>query len=381
MERLSIKKIRFTIFSGVFFVALILNTFPALMTEFQRYFSLSVAKSGIIPFFSSAGTISANLLAIYILAKKGTDFGLKLGFFAAAIGLSLASYPNFYSLLTGIFFLSITFGLIMTALATIYSHLPLKYQDFSMYHAFFGVGGLIAPVIVKFVLGKGLGYNFVYLSYFSVFLIVCYFVFSAKFENYKSENYSFSDLKKALLNRKIVVLVILLGLYAASEMSVVVWTGNFYKTVHKIGVRQYSLVLSLFWAVFAVSRLFGKIKMQRLGVKRNIVLMSLITVLVIVAMLVSPFGISVLFFGLTAFFMATLFPSLHFLINYIADPEVKGPVNGFLFLAVSVIGMFFVPLVGIVADRNIYLAFGIIILPFLIQAAVLPFLCSENIKV
>jgi len=369
------------IFSGVFFIALLLNTFPALMTEFQSFFSMSVGKSGIIPFFSSAGTISANIIAIYLLARKGTKVGLKAGFFTAFLGLSLASYLNFYSLLAGIFFLSMTFGLIMTSLATTYSHLPLKHQDFSMYHAFFGIGGLVAPFVVKYFLSRGYTYNYVYLSYFSVFFIVVLLFYLNPFENYKTEGYSFADLKKALLEKRIVVLVFLLAFYAASEMSVVVWTGNFYKSVHKIGIEKYSMVLSLFWLIFTISRFFGNWKIMKLGVVRNIRLMSILTVITIVLMLKLPFKYSVIFFGLTAFFMATLFPSLHFLINYVADDNIKGPVNGFLFLAVSIVGMFFVPVVGVVAGLNIFYAFGIILLPFIIQAILLPFVCRENVRV
>ena len=372
---------KITIFSGIFFIALLLNTFPALMTEFQKVFSMSVGKSGIIPFFSSMGTISANLLAIYLLAIKGTRIGLKLGFLSAFLGLVFASILSFYTLVAGIFLLSMTFGLIMTSLATTYSHLPLKHQDFSMYHSFFGIGGLIAPIVVKAIVGRGLTYNYVYLSYFVVFFIVLLMFVSHPFENYKTEHYSFKDIKKALLDKKIVVLVLLLGLYAASEMSIVVWTGNFYKSVHHIGIKKYSLVLSMFWFIFTISRFFGNRKIKRLGIQKNIIIMSLLTVLNVGIMLFAPFKYSVIFFGITAFFMATLFPSFHFLINYIADENIKGPVNGFLFLTVSVVGMFFVPFVGIIADINIYYAFGIILLPFLIQAVVLPLICKENIKV
>ncbi len=371
---------KITIFSGVFFIALLLNTFPALMTEFQRFFSMSVGKSGIIPFFSSIGTISANLIAIYLLAKKGTRIGLKFGFLTAFLGLAFASFLGFYTLVIGIFFISMTFGLIMTSLATTYSHLPLKHQDFSMYHSFFGIGGLIAPIIVKAIVGRGFTYNYVYLSYFIVFFIVLLMFATHPFENYKTEDYSFRDIKKALLNKKIVVLVLLLGFYAASEMSIVVWTGNFYKSIHHVGIKKYSLVLSMFWLIFTISRFFGNKKIKKFGVQRNIVAMSVLTVISAIIMLSSPFKYSVVFFGITAFFMATLFPSFHFLINYIADDNIKGPVNGFLFLTVSVVGMFFVPFVGIIADINIYYAFGIILLPFVVQAIVLPLLCKENIK-
>ncbi|BBB32897.1 fucose: H+ symporter, FHS Family, MFS superfamily [Thermotomaculum hydrothermale] len=372
---------KITIFSGVFFIAILLNTYPALMTEFQRYFSMSVGKSGVIPFFSSMGTISANILAIYLLAKKGTKIGLKLGFLTAFLGLLFASILGFYPLIFGIFLISMTFGLIMTSLSTTYSHLPLKHQDFSMYHSFFGIGGLIAPIIVKFILGKGLTYNYVYLSYFVIFLIVLFLFVSHPFENYKTENYSINDFKKAVLNKKIVILVLLLGFYAASEMSIVVWTGNFYKSVHKIGIKKYSLILSMFWLIFTVSRFFGNKKIKKLGVQKNIIIMSVLTILCVGIMLFFPFKYSVIFFGLTAFFMATLFPSFHFLINYIADNNVKGVVNGVLFLVVSIIGLFFVPFVGIIADINIYYAFGIILLPFVVQATVLPLICRENIKI
>ncbi len=378
-KEILIKKI--TIFSGVFFVSLLLNTFPALMTEFQRVFSMSVGESGIIPFFSSMGTISANVLAIYLLAKVGTKAGIKSGLIIVFVGLVLASIQGLYFLVAGIFLIAMTFGLFMTSLSTVYSHFPLKHQDFSMYHSFFGIGGLIAPVVVKFLLGNGFTYNYVYMSYFIVFFIVLYMFLSHPFENYRAENYSFGDLKKAVLNKKIMILIVLLGLYAASEMSIVVWTGNFFKSVHKIGIRQYSMALSMFWVIFTISRFFGNKKIQKLGVKKNIVLMSFLTILTVLIMLFSPYKYSVVFFGLTAFFMATLFPSFHFLINYIADDSVKGPVNGVLFLTISIVGLFFVPFVGLIADINIYYAFGIILLPFVVQAVVLPLLCEENIRV
>ncbi|NOZ13331.1 MAG: MFS transporter [Acidobacteria bacterium] len=362
------------LFAGLFLTSMFLNTMPPLMVEFQQVFHISMGHSSVIPFAHSMGTIVANIAAALLLSKIGTKKSTGIAVVCGLLGLSFAATSHSLPGLTaGIFFIAVAFAVTITTFSVIYAHFPVEKQNFSMFHSFFGMGGLAAPFFVKFYLGRQLSYRYVYLTYLFFLLIFGLYIFFRPVSDYRTDDSPFHGVKK-LMHTRYLIVIALLALYSVSEMAIVVWAGNFFKTSFGFTVETSAMMLSAFWILFTLGRFFGDHQIRRFSPKTNVRAMSMICLVLFSVFIFSPMHFSVTAFLLGALFMATIFPSIHFFLNRVAPDDVRAPLNAVLFLAVSTFGMIGVPLIGIVGGINIRLGMSMMLIPFFLMITVLPFM-------
>lgn len=364
---------QFTIYLGVFFVALLLNTMPPLMLEFQNVFKLSIAKSGIIPASHSMGTVIANLFAVYLLGKLGT---IRIAWYAIGISLlgllSITLTNSFLFLCVGIFLLAFSFGLTISAFSTQVSYLPEKSRNYSLFHSFFGLGGFVAPLFVGFEASKHLGYKKVYILYFLILILYAFMLKNSKMINHKTKESNFKNISKMVFTKLNVLLMFLAAFYASTEMSIVIWSGNFFSIKHGITIEKVSLYISIFWLLFTLGRMFGNFQIRKLGGVLNSKIMAMIGIVCILGLIFLNTSFSVITFVLIGFFIATIFPSLHHILNLNKNDEVRSMLNSALFLSVSLTGFFFVPFVGAVAEKYLIAGMLINIIPLIAVIFILP---------
>jgi len=355
-----------------------LNTMPPLMVEFQRVFAISMGQSSVIPFAHSMGTILANIAAALVLSKIGTRKSTAIAVFAGAVGLAFAATSHSLAgLTTGIFFIAVAFAVTITTFSVIYAHFPVSKQNFSMFHSFFGMGGLAAPVFVKFYLGRNFSYRYVYVTYLAFLILFGLYIAFRPVSDYRVDDSPFHGVKK-LMHSRFLIVITLLGLYSVSEMAIVVWAGNFFKASFSFTVETSAMMLSAFWIVFTLGRFFGDRQIRKFTAKSNARVMSGICLVLFSVFIFSPMRWSVTAFLLGALFMATIFPSIHFFLNRVAPDDVRAPLNAVLFLAVSTFGMVGVPLIGIVGDINIRLGMSMMLVPFFLMLTVLPLMWKDK---
>ncbi len=366
------------LFTGLFLTSMFLNTMPPLMVEFQRVFSISMGHSSVIPFAHSMGTIVANVAAALLLSKIGTRRSTGIAIISGILGLFFAATSHSLAGLTaGIFFIAVAFAVTITTFSVIYAHFPVRKQNFSMFHSFFGMGGLTAPVFVKYYLGHHFSYRYVYTSYLLLLVIFGLYVMFHPVSDYKTEESPFHGVKKLMRSRYLIV-ISLLAFYSVSEMAIVVWAGNFFKTSFGFTVETSAMMLSVFWILFTAGRFFGDHQIRKFSALKNARAMSLVCLVLFSVFIFSPMQWSVSAFFLGALFMATIFPSIHFFLNRVAPEDARAPLNAILFLAVSTFGMVGVPLIGIVGGINIQWGMSLMLIPFLLMFTVFPFVWNEN---
>jgi fucose permease len=147
--------------------------------------------------------------------------------------------------------------------------------------------------------------------------------------------------------------MLLAGFYASAEMSIVIWAGNFFSVAHNTTTEKVSIYISIFWLMFTVGRMFGNFQIKKLGGVTNSKIMAGVSLCCLLAVIFLNNFISPIAFILTGLSVATIFPSIHHILNLNKDEEIRGMLNATLFLTVSVSGFVFVPIVGAVAEQNL----------------------------
>ncbi len=163
---------------------------PALITTFQKEYDLTIAQSAIIPIISTLGGFITNLIIASVSARMGLK---RLNLYFLFIGLSactiMAFSSNIYLFLLGITLIGISTAFGLTNTSTIFAKIKLKYQNYGVFHAFFGIGGIIAPALVSFLIKHNLSYRYIYYLLIVLFLGFIGFVATSNLiENKKYDN-------------------------------------------------------------------------------------------------------------------------------------------------------------------------------------------------
>jgi len=134
------KKIRILVLWQMILISIAAVSIPALITTFQKEFDLTIAQSSIIPIIGTLAGFITNVLLASVSAKMGLKrlnlYFLVIGLIAVSI---LAFSNNIYFLLIGIVLIGINTAFGLTNTSTIFAHLDIKYQNYGVLHAFFGI--------------------------------------------------------------------------------------------------------------------------------------------------------------------------------------------------------------------------------------------------
>ncbi len=367
------KKIRVIVLMQMLLIALIAISIPALITTFQKEYNLSIAQSSIIPIIGTIGGFITNLIIATLSAKMGLK---RLNLYFLSIGLiastMLALANNIYFFLVGILLVGITTAFGLTNTSTIFAHLDIKYQNYGLFHAFFGIGGIFAPAIISYLLLKNIAYNYIYYFLMIAFTAFIAFVaFSDLIENRKYENIKLKKAFGIIKKRFVLPVLILISIQAGSEQGIVTWSGNLFNNVLNYSLESASMFLSVYWILFTLSRLLIQFVENKIG-KLNTSKLSIILVLSSITLLLltnNP-----LFFLLLAMGTAPVFPLMQkYTAQKLPEQEV-GLFNGIAFAFASMGNVVITGSMGFVAEMNLKLSYMIPILGALIILAILFYL-------
>jgi len=369
------KKIRLFAFMQMLLISMLAVSIPALITTFQKVFQLSIAQSAIIPVIGTIGGFTVNLIvakfSAHIGMKRLNQYFLIIGFIGALI---LSFTGNIYIFLFGVLLVGINTAFGLTTTSTIFAHIKAKYQNYGVFHAFFGIGGIITPAIIGWLLIQEFDYRYIYW-----FLALNYFVFltfvtiSGLIENRKYESIKLKE-ALAIIKKKFVLPVLILILFhAGSEQGIVTWSGNLLHDGIGFSLELAAVYLSAYWIIFTVGRLFVQVVENKIGKLNSVKLFLSIMITGIALLLITgkPW-----FFLLTALGVGPIFPLMQ---KYSAQklPEREiGLFNGVVFAATSIGNVAIGGSMGLVAEYSLKLSFVIPILAAVISLSIVFYLCK-----
>ncbi|AEX85266.1 hypothetical protein XO10_04215 [Marinitoga sp. 1135] len=363
---MSDKKLQFFIFFNIFFLAIIVNSIPPLMTTLQDNYSLTIGFSSFLPLARTIGNMSVSIIGAFIIAILGLRNSLLLGIIFEILGVFLFIISkDIYTLIFSMFFIGASMGQTILSLISMFDHLPEEFQKYGLLHAFFGFGGITGPLIISFILRNNINYKFPFYIYEFVFLFIFFFIILKKVpENVKYKAFKFTEALSVLKNKFIIYILVIFIMYSGVEIGAVTWAGNLFTDQFNIPKDSASIFISLFWVFFTIGRLLTDTLYKKFNFTLTTIfsLFSAITLIIMISIKsFSPYAFSIL-----GIMLGPIFPvTQKFLNSHLSHREV-GLVSGIVSLSIGIGASIITTLMGFVGDFSILYSYLIPITGLLI---------------
>ena len=249
-----------------------------LLPDLSRRLALSDGQSGTAAFVQSVGLIISCLLTGILIDRKGTKVGLVGGLGIAALALVGLAQASSFALLAGsMLWLGLGSGMVSTSTNTIASELSPERRPamLSFMNVFFGVGGLLTPLIGAYVFGI----NKVGLCYLVASITTAVFltnVFVPSKPRPKTDSFSLTEALKLIGNSQLILMSLMLFLYVGCEVGMWNWLAR-----HLVsqGIPENTALRTLSFG-FALGMLLGRLVASRILVSVSVVNVTLVSALI-----------------------------------------------------------------------------------------------------
>ncbi len=351
------RSVRNFVFLTLFVIALTVNTIPPLMTTIQETLGMSVGQSSVVPLSMTFGAMFATFGGGALIAAFGLKKTLLLSLSFSTLGCLFAALARHNILfLISVFLIGAGNGGTVISTTTIFAHLDRSLQKYGIYHAFFGVGGIIAPLFVAFFLQRQLEYRYIFGLYFGMLLLIwIYFIIRYK-KNKKYTPINLSEALKIIKRKYVYVVLLVILLYAGIERGTIVWSSNLFTDLFDYSKEGASFIISGFWIAFTIGRVASDYFNDRIGQIRTFFVAGFASLFSLIMLLVTG---SFWFFILAAFSYGPVFPSLQKFMNQKLDNREVGLLNGITFGSTGIGIISFSYIMGITGDHSLYLSYMI----------------------
>jgi fucose permease len=342
------------------------------MPKLQDDLGLSYSQAGFILSSAFIGFLVSCFLSGMLLDRLGIRrillFGVAL-FLLSLFGFGMSESFIFLVLFfvaSGLGAGSMEIG-INALVPSLYPNEQSKY--FNMLHGFYGVGGILSPILVGWLLVHGVKWNEVYIGISVIALVALAGLSRIKLPPSKTaKTMNFAELKGLLRNRLFLLYTFIITIYVAAEVGMGTYLPIYLTEVRGVSTEQAALFLSLFFVTFSAGRIWGGIVVKRWGDLRSILVFSLVGVFLLGVGQLSYDG-SIWLFPLSGLFFSILFPTIASMVSQ-TFPRRIGTALGFLFAAAGAGAMLSVWLIGVAADIwGVALSFSFILSFLLVVSA------------
>lgn len=348
-------KKRNLIFLIVFASSLYINSISPLMTNFQDIFNISISQSSALPFTNTLGNIIFATLAGFLISKVGLRNSLFNAFSFLIISIIIfITSNNYIGLVLAMFFVGGGMGQLFSVTVSMYDHLDKNLQNYGLFHAFFGIGGIVGPALVSLFLKYNLSYKYL----FGIYLIILITLFAIIYlrnlvENVKYESFSFKEGVTLIKKRLVLVSLIMLTIYAGLEIGSVTWAANLFRNYFGYSKENSALFISAFWFAFTFGRIITDKIYNALKEKTSFYI-PLITSLVLFLIIFFKIPYFFILFGL---FLGPIFPATQKYLNSHLSHRDVGLVSGLVFAGSGVGSMIITTTMGVIADKSLFISY------------------------
>jgi len=231
---------------------------------------------------------------------------------------------------------------------------------------FAAVGSFIAPLLVAVNIAGGLSWRWPFLETAALVLVLTSVLTLVRIPNASADRSSRAPLTSIIRNPNMVIASVLVFLYVAVDLGFSYWLAEYFSTELGVNLRLSSAAVSIFLIGMMSGRLTTSWLVKRIATKRILLFgLSLAAVSLVSFLWIPAVGVKALFAFLYGLGIGPVFPLM---VAKASEeyPHQSGAVTGLLFACMSLGGMVFPLVLGILAshhgiERSYLVSLGILV--------------------
>lgn len=331
-----------------------------IIPELIRDFNLSLTEAGLIHYVPMISIALAGLLLGFLADALGRKI-------AIILGLSIFAFVSFFFTLATTFTIililmaitGVAIGIFKTAALALVGDISVNQREHTVtmngVEAFFGVGAIIGPLCVTYLIKNNFDWIWLYLiaGMFCVFLVIL--STKIKYPPLKKSSQKKSSIRESftlLKNRYALGFSAGAFLYVASESAIYVWMPTYLDVAELSKFEIVSYALSIFFVLRALGRFLGMWLMRNFDWAWVMLLCSGIILSCFLVAIIFGRKAGVFSLPLSGLFMSVIYPTLNSKGISCFPPALHGTAAGVI-LFFTALGAALGPLImGVVSDAN-----------------------------
>lgn len=370
MEKNISKKIFINIscFYGVMVFGMALVMTSPILIEISQRIDRNIENMGSIFSLFYGGFIIGSFLSSSIINYWGRKKTLSFFYFLLFISvLGMAFIFNYPFLIVVFSLIGLSGGFIESQVSSIVLEVNKKNEGLfvNLTQVFFGIGAFIGPLLLTFIISKGIDWKYSYIILSLICLInFIYFLFiNITDTRLKKIRSSIKTFKPVTLDKGAVffLLVFAIFFYVSAEMGLVIWFPTFLRLNKLFSSILASQVLSFFWLSFVAGRLLIGFLTKKVKILNILLVVTILSIPSILLGIYTENKFLIIFaFVLTGLLFSGIWPLIVSL-GGLRYPSKRDFVVSILVMAGGVGGLFSPWLIGkVFSSLNLLFALNII---------------------
>jgi len=318
-DQINLKAIRWLTYMMFLMFAMTTDAVGVIIPEIIKEFNLSHTQAGAFHYVTMLAIAVSGIFLGYLADKIGRKPTILLGLIIYAVSCFLFAVGNTYLFFVALLFSSgLAIGIFKSAgLALVgdITHSSTEHtKSMNMVEGFFGIGAIIGPAVVTYLLANGYSWKYLYIfaGLVCVMLsVVTWYVKTPKLVHHVGEPVNLRRTFKMMKNRYALGFSLSIALYVIAEAAIYVWMPTLFLKYEGNLTWLAAYSLTIFFVLRAVGRFMAIWVLSKISWSSAMTLFSGGIFAGYLASMTLGLDFAVIFLPLTGLFMAMIYPTLN----------------------------------------------------------------------
>tara|TARA_R110001592_G_scaffold86244_3_gene254598 strand:- start:3193 stop:4404 length:1212 start_codon:yes stop_codon:yes gene_type:complete len=368
----SASRIKLLTYMMFFVFAMTSDAVGVIIPQLIETYNLNLTQASAFHYVPMLFIALSGLFLGYLADKLGRKVTIVIGLLLFSIACFLFSAGNsFFYFLSLLALIGVAVGLFKTGALALIGDISSSGKEhtatMNKVEGFFGIGAMVGPAIVSYLLITGVSWKYLYISAGILCLLLCLVAMKTKYPVTKQNTEGKINLKSSLNVMKdpyAIGFSLAIALYVATEVAIYVWMPTLLADYNGSFVWLATYALTIFFALRAGGRFLGVWMLKHFSWQKVIFWFSFAVFLCYLGTALFGVEIAVVLLPLSGLFMSVIYPTLnskgisHF-------PQSKhGAIAGVILFFTAVSAAIAPLLMGVVSDLFGHVSYGFYLATF-----------------
>jgi DHA1 family quinolone resistance protein-like MFS transporter len=372
IEDASITRIKLLTYMMFFVFAMTSDAVGVIIPQLIETYNLNLTQASAFHYIPMIFIAFSGLFLGYLADKWGRKLTIVIGLMIFSVACFMFSVgESFYYFLFLLALIGIAIGLFKTGALALIGDISSSGKEhtatMNKVEGFFGVGAIVGPAIVSYLLISGVSWKYLYIAAGAICILLCLVAMRSKYpvtQQHAAEKINLKSSFKLMKDPYALGFSLAIALYVATEVAIYVWMPTLLADYTGSLVWLATYALTIFFVLRASGRFLGVWMLKHFSWQKVMFWFSLAVFLCYLGTALMGVDVAVVLLPLSGLFMSVIYPTLNSKGISCFKKSKHGAVAGVILFFTAVSAAISPLLMGIVSDLFGHVSYGFYLATF-----------------